>query len=189
MLRPIVPLICLMFLAGCGGSRGQAYMPLEKGNKWTYSVRAGFLSRVEDLSVTRSISVADVQGWEVSGAMGNSRLAWKGQTLLVEDLPGTRLSPAIPILLGESVKTSAKWSGIAKTLSGSREATADIVQAKDTVTIGGRTYETKRSEITLRGLGAPIILTTWFNEGIGMLRQEQRVGDQLVRSMEYLAGP
>jgi hypothetical protein len=152
-------------------------------------VRAGFLSRVEDLSVTRSISVADVQGWEVSGSMGNSRLAWKDGNLLIEDLPGTRLSPAIPILFGNSDKASVKWSGIAKTLSGSREATAEIVQANDTVTIGGRTYETKRSEITLSGLGSPILLTTWFNEGIGMLRQEQRVGDQLVRSMEYLAGP
>ncbi|MBX7133099.1 MAG: hypothetical protein K1X67_10525 [Fimbriimonadaceae bacterium] len=164
-------------------------MPLAVGSKWTYSVRAGFLSRVEDLKVLRTISVADVEGYELTGPMGNSRVAWKGGNFLVEDLPGTRLSPALPILIGESDKASRRWSGIAKTLSGAKEATADIVQAKDTVTIGGQTYETRRSEVVLRGLGSPITLTTWFHEGIGMLRQEQRVGDQLVRSMEYLAGP
>lgn len=181
--------IVIVVLAGCGRGGGESFMPLTVGGRWTYSVRAGFLSRVVDIKVSRTISVADVEGVELVGPMGNSRLAWKDGLLLVEDLPGTRVSPAIPMLVGTSVKAKRAWKGIARTLAGTLEATASLTQASDTVTLGGRTYEARRSELTVRGLGEPIVLTTWFYEGIGILRQEQRVGEQLVRSMEYLAGP
>lgn len=162
---------------------------METGHRWTYSVRAGFFSRVEDLRVTRSISVAGRQGFELTSPTGSSRFVWKEGVLLAEDLPGTRFSPATPLLVGDRTQAERAWQGIVRTLAGEREARATLVQATDSLTLGGRSYETRRTVLSVEGLGPRLELRSWFAEGIGLLRQEQRVGDQLVRSIEYLAGP
>ncbi|HRJ97339.1 MAG TPA: hypothetical protein PLL78_11705 [Fimbriimonadaceae bacterium] len=188
MRVPATALVVLGSLAGCG-SGGEAFFPLEVGNRWTYSVRAGFLSRVEDVRVERALSVADARGFELTGPMGVSRFVWKEGTLLAEDLPGTRFSPAVPLLVGGSVKASRNWRGIVRTMAGEREARGTLVQASDSLTIAGRGYDTRRTTLTVEGLGPRLELQSWFAEGIGLLRQEQRIGDQLVRSVEYLAGP
>lgn len=188
MKSPVAALLVLGSVAGCG-SGGDAFFPLEVGNRWTYSVRAGFLSRVEDVRVERALSVADARGFELAGPMGPSRFVWKQDTLLAEDLPGTRFSPAVPLLVGGSVTASRKWQGIVRTMAGEREARGSLVQASDSLTIAGRSYDTRRTTLTVEGLGPRLELQSWFAEGIGLLRQEQRVGDQLVRSVEYLAGP
>lgn len=180
-----------LVVLACAGCRpgGQAFMPLDEGNRWSYSVRAGFLTKVEDIEVRRRLSVADGSGWELGGTMGVSRLAWKDGILVAEDLPSTRFSPALPLLVGGQVEAKRQWSGIMRTLAGAKEAEAQLEQESEKITIGGRTYTTRRAKVTIVGLGAPIELTTWFAEGMGIVRQEQRIGDQLVRSMEYLAGP
>lgn len=183
----LVPL-ALVMVSGCGSS-GESFFPMEIGHRWTYSARAGFLSRVEDIRVVGSLSVAGARGFELVGPMGVSRLVWKEGTLLAEDLPGTRFSPAAPLLVGRSTKASRSWRGIVRTMAGEREATGSLVQATDSLTIAGRTYDTRRTTLTIEGLGPRLELQSWFSEGIGLLRQEQRVGDQLVRSIEYLAGP
>lgn len=179
-------------MAGCGRAP-DAYYPLEEGATWTYRLRAGFVERVEQIRVVRKIAVGGVSGWEAAGPMGPSRLAWSSGRLIAESVPGTRFDPPIVLLDPTEPKAAWRWpaNGKASVTTGGRktEATAEATQRPEDLEVGGRTFKTLRSTLTLRIDGATLELDTWFAQGIGPLRQEQRAGGVLVTALERVSGP
>ncbi|HRF58407.1 MAG TPA: hypothetical protein PLH94_00670 [Fimbriimonadaceae bacterium] len=180
----LAPVLCI----ACAPS-GTRYFPLEVGHRWSYAVRGGFLSRVEDVQVVRSMSVAGTSGYEIRGPTGVSRLAWKGNVLVAESLPGMRFSPPLPMLDPSHPTQAMLWKGLMTSPTAVLDAEARIVPKAEKLTLGGRRYETLHVAATIRAEGRGIEIQTWFAPGIGILRQEQRSNDNLVRSLEYLAGP
>ncbi len=164
-------------------------MPLEKGATWNYSVRAGFVAAVHPVKAARRIAVGEAPGWELQSPMGNSRLAWSGRRLIADQLAGVRYSPPLPLFDPSSRKKDTKWGGFVFVGGKPVEATATISLRQDRFRVGGRDYNTELSEIKLKVGTRSIENLTWFVEGIGIVKQEQRTGPILDRALDYLSGP
>jgi hypothetical protein len=165
--------------------------PLVEGNKWNYSYRAGFKEGVEPIEVGRTISVAGVKGFELDGPMGISHVAWKDRELVTTALPNLGLMPPLPLLVGGQKEAQRKWEGWLIKAGEKVPAKATLVQESETKTIGSRKYETVKCTVTVitPNRDKPIELLTWYAEGIGPVRQEQRIGGELLIALEYLSGP
>jgi len=141
----LAPVLCI----ACAPS-GTRYFPLEVGHRWSYAVRGGFLIRVEDVQVVRSMSVAGTSGYEIRGPTGVSRrgptgvsrLAWKGNVLVAESLPGMRFSPPLPMLDPSHPTQAMLWKGLMTSPTAVLDAEARIVPKAEKLTLGGRRYET-----------------------------------------------
>lgn len=180
-----VNLALIAVAVGCGPPDP---FPLETGRKWSYSVRGGLSSRVESIRVVGPIAVDGRPGWRLAGSLGVAAMAWTPDALVAEQVPGTRFSPALPILY-RSPERAATWRGMITWMNGVAEAGADIAQEPVTIDIGGRKMKVTqvRHRFTMpNGLSE---LVSWYAPGIGLVRQQQRDGDRLVRSLEWLSGP
>lgn len=188
----LVGAAALLSLSSCGRTP-DTYYPLAEGAKWTYRLRAGFVERVEEVRVVRKLSVDGVAGWELNGPMGPSRLAWSRGRLVAESAPGARFDPPIPLLDASGAESKWSWpaSGEAYLTSNGRTAQAagEGTQRKEDMEVGGRTFKTLRSTVTVRAGGKVLELDTWFAPGIGPLRQEQRLDGVLVAALERVSGP
>ena len=179
-------LFAVVFLYGCSNDL-QDLMPLSMGNSWDYLVRLDGDEATETISVVSEAPVGSVQGFLLESVMGDSRLAWDGDTLVAAELPDSVYSPPIPLLASES----QSWSGVVSTATGSATGTATLTLSKENLSIAGRQYSTVKTVLTLLAGGETIQLTTWFFPQMGILRQEQRRGPGLVRDryVEFVKGP
>ncbi len=175
------PLILLM---GCS-IPDQNLMPMAKGNKWSYRVQGAFDSRVDDVSVGRSVAVGGVRGWELVGDLGTTTLAWSGQTLVASEICGQRFDPPIPLYAPKSVTWKGTVETAGRTYPG--DATLGVSRAKEKFAGKPVTAVTSTLSLTLRK--QKVVLTSTFLDGVGLLHQEQRTGDRRDRYMEYLSGP
>ncbi len=178
----------VLFVAGCG-SKSHSFYPLEKGNSWTYTLRAGFLSKVEKIDVIEPVTVSGNKGWIIGGNLGRSRIAWINDLLVAEELPGTRVSPAIPLLDTANHKAKREWSGVITANGRPFDGTATLYQKPETYDLAGRKYKTIKAVLTIRSGERTIELTTWYADGYGPIRQEQRTNGLQDRAMERLTGP
>jgi len=202
MLRISILGACAAALGtGCTGPRG--YFPLEVGKTWTYHVRAGLASTVDDVRVTRRMAVAGAAGCEVGGPLGLSRIAWRGGTLVADSLPNTRFDPPLPLLApgdpatireadgarGRSPRRPARsWSGRVETMGKTCAGSANLYQEEASVTLGARQYPALKATLRLVAGAHKIELVTWYVDGMGPLRQEQQTNGLQDVSMEYLGG-
>ncbi len=147
-------------------------MPLEVGRKWTYDVNAGLVSRIEPLAVTRETAVAGVRGYELAGPLGVSRLGWNGDSLLVDSFANARFTPAIPIL--NSQLKDAHWHGRLESLGVVQPASASLIHKKVSLSFHSRQTPAVLTILSVKLPDRTMELQTWFSEGIGILRQEQR---------------
>ncbi|MBV6458257.1 MAG: hypothetical protein HONBIEJF_01382 [Fimbriimonadaceae bacterium] len=166
-----------------------SYFPISREARWTYAIRSGLLSRVEDVAVTRELSVAGVSGYELGGAMGYSRLAVKDGKVLAENLAGTTYSPPIPILVLQPEDRRLSWSGIITAANRSVEATAVLDQSPSKVALGGRQLRGIAVVLTIDLPTKKLVLKSTFAEGLGLVRQEQHENESQQRYLEYLSGP
>lgn len=168
-------------------------MPLHEGASWTYRVRSGFLSGVHPLVAERRLAVAGVEGAELTGAMGASRLAWKGDRLLAEVLGGDRYIPPVPLLDlalldqegGPGVRS---WRGFVVVRGEARDAVAQLSVTR-VPPLRDNWPSTVRSTLKIESEGEQVELLTWFAQGKGVVRQEQREDGELHRMVEWLSGP
>lgn len=174
----------LLIACGCAPSE-QKYLPLAVGNRWSYSVKSDFDTTVDDVVVVGRVPVGKVEGYRMQGNLGTSEMAWDGSTLLASELAGQRFSPPLPLLTSSSVT----WKGFIETAGRRIPAKAKIVSTKVKERFANRDYDTRQTEITFSSVGPNLHLTTWFVEGIGILKQEQRTGIKRDRRIEYLSGP
>lgn len=177
-----------MCLLGCSRPQG-AYFPIQPDAKWIYAIRSGLLSRVEDVKVTRTLSVAGVQGYELGGAMGYSRVAIKGDVVVAENLCGTTYSPPLPLLVLKPEEQTRNWSGIVSAGGRSMEATAILVQKPGKTMLGGRGVRSIECELSIHLATKRIDLRSTYAYGLGLVRQEQHENRAQQRYLEYLSGP
>ncbi len=178
-------LVGLVLAAGCGEDVHE-YFLLEPGKEWHYTARTAFLTYVEPIRVTRKVSVEGVEGYELSGPLGASRLAWKKGGLLLEQFPTGRFRPAIT-LVKPGEKADIKWEGILETNGATYPATGTIKQKEEKIQIRGRSILTLLSTVTVLTAGRKIELETWFERGVGPVRQQKRTNGAFNFSMELLS--
>ena len=174
-------------LAGCGDRT--AWMPLKAGNAWSYLARTSLSERVINMRAGRDIAVDGVRGREVSGELGATTYAWKGSQLVMQNLPTGRAEPALPLIDLVSKDQMVKWKGKVTSLGRMLPAEATLSQTNEKTKIGTRTWDTLRSTVALKIGGKQVELVTWFVQGIGIVRQEQRSEGEFVLSLEHLSGP
>ncbi len=183
-MRVLAPL-ALFVAIGCSSGIHE-YMPIEEGSTWQYVVRLDGDDAVQTVKAVRSAPVGSLQGWLLESEMGDSRLAWDGDTLVAAELPDSTYSPPIPLL----APGAREWKGVVSTPTGSTAGTARLVRSSETLDIGGRQSQTVKTVLTLESGGETVQLTTWFFSGLGILRQEQRRGPGLTRDrfLEFVEG-
>ena len=172
----------------CGCAR-QNYFPLALGETWTYSVRTGLgITSVEQVRVSRSLSVAGTDGWELSGPLGTSRLAWKDGLLLGETFTNLRFEPAIPMLVGGEKEAERSWRGIVRHLGRELEAVGTLKQSMGKDTIGTKEVEVLRTVLTLQLPDRQILVESAYTERLGLVRQRQETDGRFDVALEYLGG-
>lgn len=178
----------LVMASGCRGGSPNL-MPLRAGAEWKYSIVGEFGKHVEELRVNREIGVAGTQGFEVSGPLGVSALAWKNDVLYADRLAGTSFSPPLPLLSQEN--KTLDWKGTATwPVSGAIKAEASLQQEDEKLTVDAREFQTKKALLRVAlADGTTVEVTTWYSAGVGIVRQEQRRGEKTEVRMDYLSGP
>jgi len=177
-----------LLLAAC--ERPQtSYFPISRDARWTYAIRSGLLSRVEDLGVKRELSVAGVQGYELGGPMGYSRLAIKGDVVVAENLAGTTYSPPLPLLILKQEKRRVTWAGLITAANRPEQGSAVLMQSPTKVSLGGRQLRGIAVDLTIEVRSKRVVLKSTYAEGLGLVRQEQHENQSQERYLEYLSGP
>ena len=180
-------LILGMLCSGCGSDRTE--FPLRVGQKWTYSVLTGLYTRVEDVSVAREVSVAGVEGYELAGPLGISRIAWKDGVLVADALANSQFEPELPLLVAGEESARRSWTGTLSAMGSKVAAKAEMVQSTENRQIGGKSVRARKVVITLRGEKNTVELITWYVADVGPLMQEQRTNGRLDVSLEALSAP
>ena len=181
----IIPLTTA-FLVGCAGP--QEYFPLKLGRSNSYSVRTGFNNYVESITPQRVVSVAGVRGFELDSALGTSTVGWKGDTLVGERLANAQVIPAVPLLSPTQLdKKLPPWNGTLAFPGGKEEATGTLTQSKTSLSIGGRKFDTIKTVLVIDTDKRQIELETYYAQGIGPVKQEQRTNGHFDLAMELLA--
>lgn len=175
-------------LAGCG-PRTSSYLPLHDGAEWTYEVNGRLRNSVEELRVTGTTSVDGVPGFIASGAMGSSRLAWKGSKVVATELGGIAYTPAI-VLADFAVKQSLpEWRGEVRAYGVTHKATLATTQSEETFTLSGRKYPAIGALHRLKFGNATMETKLLFVQGLGIVSLEEHRDGQFLGSIHYLAGP
>lgn len=182
--------LLLAAVSGCGGDR--SWFPLDDGHEWSYSVRGSLAEFVEPVKVLRRLPVAGVDGFELGGPLGTCRVAWKGNTLYATALAGLSVaegSPPLPLLVGDGADRRLDWKGKLLVAGKGVQASASLEQKPVNLSLPGRQYATLHTKLTVRTPEATVEVLTWYAEGIGPLRQEQRTNGAWDVGLEYLGGP
>ncbi len=199
-MKRIALFIPLVLLGACGQG-GPSYMPLVEGREWSYSEKSSFQDNVPTIKIGKKISVGGFEGRELKSELGESRLAWNGKKLVASMLANTTFNPPIPLLLEDKIPEKKKsreeafipadvWSGSFESLGKRRNAKATLSQRRSTVQL--LTGETEVVEtvllVQIEGTkdGMPLELRTWFERGVGIVRQEQRTNRNHVVGIEKL---
>jgi hypothetical protein len=182
------------FLLATGCARKDGLFPLEQGNTWSYTVISGFSKYPIRLKVTKPVSVAGVNGYQLESNAGVSRLAWRSGMLMAETLNSTRFDPALPLLQDTKDKASRTWKGKVTSLAQPVDGKAEISQEPQKVEVAGRTYQAIKVHVELTVPGRIVTVDSYFADGIGLIQQEQRTGDgtgapMLTTGLSYLEGP
>lgn len=182
--------LALVFLCGCGNQ--SVWFPMKTGKHWTYQVRAGFDRRVAEVKVLRPLTVASLDGFELAGPLGVSRLAWSGGTLLAESTVNARFSPPLPILepsvdlTKELPRYVAKWHGRVIVLGKERPGSAVLTERTDKIDVGSRKVSTILAIVNLTIPNGKIELESWYEEGVGLVQQEQRTNGTRIVQLQLL---
>lgn len=177
--------LAVALLAGCSGEPD--LMPMRVGTSITYVVTHGLQRFVEPVKVTSSLPIMGRTGYEFTGPMGVSRLVWKDGVLYASQAANARFYPPIPLVTLDG--KGRKWQGRLESLDTVADATAELNQKAEKLSLGPRQISTTRSVLTVTMSRGSIELTTWFQSGVGIVQQEQRTGAELVLRMEMLGGP
>jgi len=188
-IRPVACALAGLCLCGCGSQTG--WFPMKVGRHWTYQVRAGFDRRVGAVKVLRPLPVASVDGFELAGPMGVSRLAWKHGTLLADSTVNAEFSPPLPLLVPSADLTKdprrvATWHGRVVSLGKERPGNAVLTEKTDKIEVGTQKVATILATVSLRTPSGQIELESWYQEGVGLVQQEQRTNGARIVQLQLL---
>ena len=177
-------------LVGCG-SRDN-WFPMKVGQHWTYQVRTAFDVNVQPIKVLRPLPVASAPGYELTGPLGVSRIAWRNGTLYADSTVNAQFIPPLPLLVPavERTKDDDKkvltWHGRVIVLGKERPGSATLYERNATIEFGTRKVPTILSTLDIRIPGGKIGLQSWYQQGVGLIRQEQRTNGTRVVQLQML---
>ncbi|MEW5883486.1 MAG: hypothetical protein AB1725_04580 [Armatimonadota bacterium] len=172
LLGGLVLLLPVLCLHACSGSR--AYMPLDEGRSWRYSVVDAYGPRMAMLTVERRARVGDRMGVLLAGDDGTSRLAWEGSTLLGSEFVGCAFDPPIPLLEAGAESASWEWRGAVRRGGTVFSAHVRASQQPSTTDDLGREVPSLRVTLSLSVGGRSETVETHYVRGVGIQRQEVR---------------
>lgn len=193
MIRRFALGLLITVLAGCGAD--DRLMPLRVGNEWSYHVKTGLPEAVATVKVVGEVPVAGQTGYELSGAMGLTRLTWKGELLVATVMGNSRFHPPLPLLNSIEERQTTKWKGRMYSQGRTYEGDGTLSQEPASLTREGRKYRAIKTILLLRLSERELEVQTWYAPGVGILNQVQRTrqgGDPLGRfdvELDYLSGP
>lgn len=190
-LRRVSPfcILAAWVALGCGRG-GEALFPLDTGNQWLYNARYGSVTAVETIKVSGTTPVDGQNATVLEGPLGRSVLFWNGDALYASQLPGTRFEPPLPLATAlEANGPPRKWQGLLTTAFGSQSAVASLECKRESLELAGQKVRALKATLDMTTSKGTLQLTTWFLEGRGPVRQEQRADGRLERSLELLSGP
>jgi len=174
-------------IAGCG-TADQSLMPLQVGQSARYAVSADFIRFIGEVKVVRRSAVAGLDGFVLSGPMGESHVAWKGDTLIGDRFSNTRFEPAIPLVVGTDEPVQRTWKGSVQGAWGKYDAVATLAQRR-VQEVDGKKLDAIKSELTITSPNRKAIkLVTTFRPGIGIHSQRQWVGGDSIAEIERISG-
>lgn len=162
-------------------------MPLEVGRSTSYVVKFGFDSRVEPVRIRRHVAVAGVDGYELAGPLGVSRLAWNGGTLYADEAVNASFQPSLP-LLAEDRKEHV-WHGRVISMGNENPATAKLTHQDAEVVVGGRKLKTVQATLLVTMPKGTIQLDSWYAPGVGLVQQEQRTNNVRIVQLQMVTAP
>lgn len=161
-------------------------MPLREDHKWQYLVRTGLLNLPDSVKVTRRIAVADVDGYELASDLGVSHLAWRKARLITDQMAGARFTPPLPIFAPN--EGAVPWQGWIYSGDKREPAKGTVSHTSTKLDVLGRQVETIRSDVFLKVSARRVQLSSWFEPGVGMVRQDQLTNGRLDATIELLGG-
>jgi len=164
-------------------------MPLAVGHVWTYEVHGRRLGQVVEMRVSRRIAVDDVSGYELTGPLGTARLAWNGPRLMAETLCGTTYDPPIPLLDARLPQKPLVWSGVVMAPAAVSEAGATLTHLATDIMFASRKDAAVETILKLQAGRRRIELDSWFVDGVGLVKQEERTDDVETVRMSMTGGP
>ncbi|MCG9894967.1 MAG: hypothetical protein MH204_05785 [Fimbriimonadaceae bacterium] len=179
--------------AGCGGG-GQEFMPLEPGLTWIYHVSADPPAAAK-VQIKGAARVGMTDGVQITGDLGDSRMAWRGPLLRASMLGGTLYDPPLPVLdlRGEDLI----WEGIVIHEGVSWPATARLTTcddpvgpAADPLKLRDEDLRCSRWEVTVKERTRTV--TTHFARGFGIVQQtvtEDVEGSPKQTGIHLITGP
>jgi len=179
--------VVMASLAGCRGGN-QDWLPLAKGNHWTYTVNAGLMSAVRDVKVGGQTPVGSEEGWVLAGPMGESSLAWVDGQLVASRLAGTTYHPPLPICEPGSAEPRS-WKGELRQMDTVVPGTATLGMTQEKEDLAGRNLDVWVATLTIKVEGKTIETVTSYANEIGIVRQEERHDGVLIRKLRYVSGP
>ncbi len=199
-MKRLAVLIPLLVLGACSQG-GPSYMPLVDEKEWSYLEKSNFQENVATIKVGKKVSVGGFEGRVLTSELGESRLAWDSKRLVASMLSNTTFVPPIPLLVEDKIPEKRKsreeefvpveelpvtFESLGKT----RKAKATLSQRRTIVQLP--TGETNVVETVLKmQLDTPkndvvLELRTWFERGVGIVRQEQRTNRLLIVGIEKI---
>ena len=164
-------------------------MPLAVGHVWTYDVHGRRLGQVVQVRVNRRIAVDDVSGYELTGPLGTARLAWHGPRLVAETLCGTTYDPPVPLLDARLPQAPLLWNGTVAAPASVSEANATLTQVATDTIFASRKTAAVETVLKLQAGRRRIELDSWFVDGVGLVKQEERTDDEEAVRMSMTGGP
>lgn len=181
--------VLLLVALSSGGCARHELFPLEVGHVLTMQVRTGLgVAAVEQMTVTKQLSVAGTTGYELTGARGASRLAWKGDTLYAEAFPNVRFEPALPILVSSDPQAVRHWKGSVVHLGVTADGVATLTQAEVDDRLGSRTLKAVETRLVIEAAGHSLEIISAYTPQVGLLRQRQTTDGRFDVALEFLDG-
>lgn len=178
----------LLAVAGCRFPTSD-YMPLTVGQKWSYLVVSPQIKLSPELVVEQTCAVGGFKGFELSGPLGRSRLAWTDSRLIASQLGQTRFDPPV-VLLDPDVPTKPILREITvSTPLAIVKATAKLTEEHKTIDVNGLHQPCIKTSLRITISNHNLDLFTWWVRGRGVVQQVQRTDGNQDVAMTLLDGP
>lgn len=185
ILKWVFFILCFSLLCTSCKS-AQDWMPLVTGKTWRYVAKTPLRSGTYRVRVTGETRVGLVRGYLLASESGNTKMAWSRNSLVVSQIGGIEFYPPLTLLKPLEGKTSWTYTGTIKTPFAEESSRIRISQEPAELTIGGISHPTILVTLTMFFQNQNIEWKTWFAEGRGILRQEQRNNGRFALSLELI---
>jgi hypothetical protein len=164
-------------------------MPLAIGNTWSYQAKSGLNTRISTINIERKGPVGQIEGFVLTSEIGDTTLAWEGNQLISSRLANSEFFPPLPIYANIKEGDIINWSGTIRASGSAKSAKGQLKVKNVEEEIDGKKLNLSVGQVTLKIDNEFHEITTWFQSGRGIFRQEHRINDTLATQLRYISGP